>query len=109
MKTTISVGRCLKREAMLVRVKVYINENFATCNSLCNLQKLKTAFNEKYPNVNTSFSNLCASRTKWCVQAGSKKTQFVCVCSADQNVVVLVDAMDWGMQIPDDQINLVLT
>ena len=44
---TISVGRCLKRKAMLVRVKEYIINNFATCKILCNLQKLHTAFIEK--------------------------------------------------------------
>ena len=51
MKITISVGRCLKRKTMLVWVKEYINKNFATCKSLCNLQELKTVFKEKHPNV----------------------------------------------------------
>ena len=37
MKMTISVSRCLKRKTILVWVREYINKNFATCNSLCNL------------------------------------------------------------------------
>ena len=56
MKMTISVGRSLKRKTMLVWVKEYINKNFATCKSICNLQELYTAFKEKHPNVNTRFS-----------------------------------------------------
>ena len=60
---TISVGRCLKRKAMLVRVKEYIINNFATCKILCNLQKLHTAFIEKHPNV-IGFSKLCSGQFK---------------------------------------------
>ena len=60
MTMTISVGSCLKRKTMLVWVKEYINKNFATCKSLCNLQKLYNAFKEKHPNVNISFSMFCA-------------------------------------------------
>ena len=91
---TISVGRSLKRKTMLVWVKEYINKNFATCRSLCNLQELYTAFKEKQPNANVGFSRFCALRPKRCVLAGSKMTHFACVCSAHQNVVLLVDAMD---------------
>ena len=101
MKMTISVGRCLKRKTMLVWVKEYINKNFATCKSLCNLQELYTALKEKYPNVNIGFSKFCALRLKWCVLAGSKMTRSVCVCSAHQNVMVLVDAIDWDLIYKD--------
>ena len=101
MKMTISVGRCLKRKTMLVWVKEYINKNFATCKSLCNLQELYTAFKEKHPNVNIGFSKFCALRPKWCVLAGSKMAQSVYVCSAHQNIVLLVDAMDWGLTYKD--------
>ena len=101
MKMTISVGRCLKRKTMLVWVKEYIIKNFATCKSLCNLQELYTALKEKYPNVNIGFSKFCALRLKWCVLAGSKMTRSVCVCSAHQNVMVLVDAIDWDLIYKD--------
>ena len=101
MKMTISVGRCLKRKTMLVWVKEYINKNFATCKSLCNLQELYTTFKEKHPNVNIGFSKFCALRPKWFVLAGSKMTHSVCVWNAHQNVLLLVDAMDWDLTYKD--------
>ena len=101
MKVTISIGRCLKRKTVLVRVKEYIKKNFATCKSLCNLQKWYTAFKEKHPNINIGFSKFCALRPKWCVLAGSKMTHSVCLCSAHQNVVFLVNAMDWELTYRD--------
>ena len=55
MKMTISGGKCMKRKTMLVRVKKYINKNFATCKSICNLKELYTAFKEKHPIVNIGF------------------------------------------------------
>ena len=90
-----------ERKTMLVWVKEYIIKNFATCKSLCNLQELYTAFKEKHPNVNIGFSKFCALRPKWCVLAGSKMAQSVYVCSAHQNIVLLVDAMDWGLTYKD--------
>ena len=71
-------------------------KNFATSKSLSNLQKLYTVFKEKHPNVNIGFSKFSALN----VLTGSKMTHSVCVCSAHQNVVLLVDAMDWvGLDI----------
>ena len=67
MKMAISVGRCLKGKV----VKKFINKNFATYESLCNLQELYTAFKEKHLNVNVGFSKFCALRPKLCVLAGS--------------------------------------
>ena len=101
MKIPISVGRCVKRKTMLVWVKEYINKNFATCKSLCNLQELYTAFKEKHQNVNIGFSKFCALRPKWCVLVGSKMTHSVCVWIAHQNFVLLVDAMDWELTYKD--------
>ena len=96
---TISVSRCLKIKVMLVWVKEYIIKNFATCKSLCNLQELYTAFKEKHPNVNIGFSKFYALGPKWCVLASSKMDHSVYVCSAHQNVVLLVDALDWDVTI----------
>ena len=93
MKMTIPVGRRPKSNV----VKEYIKKNFATCKNLCNLQELYTAFKEKHPNVNIGFSKFCALRPKWCVLAGSKMTHSVCVCSAHQNVELLVNAMNWDL------------
>ena len=96
MKMTISVGRCLKRKTMLVWVKEYINRNFTTYKSLCNLQEFYTAFKEKHRNVNIGFSKFCALRPKWCVLAGSKMTHFVCVCSSSKCYAAINAIPDQG-------------
>ena len=101
MKMTISVGRCLKRKTMLVRVKKHIIKNFATCKDLCNLQELYAAFKEMHPNLNIGFSKFCALRPKFCHLAGAKMTHYVCVCSTHQNFVFLVDEMDWDLTYKD--------
>ena len=77
--------------------KGVVNKNFVTCESLLNLQELYTAFKEKHPNVNIGFSKFSALN----VLTGSKMTHSVCVCSAHQNVVLLVDAMDWDLTYKD--------
>ena len=82
-------------------VKDYINKNFATWKSLCNLQELYTAFKEKHPNVNIGFSTFCALGPKWCVLTAWKMTHSVYVCRAHQNVVLLVDVMDWDLPYKD--------
>ena len=97
MKMTISVDRCLKKKTLLVWVKKYINKNFATCKSLGNLQELYSALKEKYLNAIVGFSKFCALSPKWCVPAISKMTDSACVCRAHQNVVLLVNVMDWGL------------
>ena len=79
----------------------YVNKNFANCKSLCNLQELYTAFKEKHPNVNIGFSTFYALKPRWCVLAGSKMAQSVYGCSSHQNVVLLVDAMDWDLTYKD--------
>ena len=55
----------------------------------------------KYSNVNIGFSQFYAQRPKWCVLTGSKMTHSICVCSADQNVVLLVDAMNGDVTYKD--------
>ena len=67
----------------------YINKNFATCKSLCTLQELYAAFEEKHPKVNIEFSKFCTLRPKSCVLADSTMTRSVCVCSALQNVAAV--------------------
>ena len=97
MEMTISENRCLKSKV----VKDYISKDFATNKNLCNLQELYTAFKEKCPNVNIGFSRLCALRSKWCVLACSKMTHSVCIGSADQNIVLLVDGLDLELTCKD--------
>ena len=89
-----------KNNYVSVSKEVY-KKNFATGKSLCNLQELYTAFKENQPNINTEFSKHRTFRPKWCVLASSKMTHSVCVCSADQNIVLLVDALDWLVTYKD--------
>ena len=76
-------------------------QNITTCKRFCNLQELYTAFKEKHPNLNIGFSKFRALRLKWCVLAGSEVTHSVCVCSAHQNVMLLVDAINWDLTYKD--------
>ena len=92
MKMKILVCRCLKRKTMLVWVKEYINKNFVTCKSLWSV---------KHRSVNIGFSKFFALRSNWCVLAGLKMTRYVCVCCAHQNVLLLVDSMDWDLTYKD--------
>ena len=68
---------------------------------LCNLQELYTAFKKKHPNVNTEFDKFCALRAKWGVLAGSKMSHSICVCSAHQNAVLLVNATELNLTHKD--------
>ena len=99
MKMTVSVGRCLERKTMLVWVKEYIKKNFVTCKSLSNLQELYKNYilQRKHPDVNIGFSKFCTLRPEWCVLAGWLTNELHCVCSAHQNVVLLVDLMYWDL------------
>ena len=94
---TMSIDRCVKRKTMLVWVKEYIIKNFVRCKNLCNLQELYTVFKEKHSYVNIGSLKFCALRPKCCALASSKMTHSVCICSAHENVVLLVDAVDWEL------------
>ena len=93
----ISVGRCLKSEV----VKEYINKSFATSKVFVTYQSFIPHSKKKHRNVNIWFSKFCALRPKWYVLAGSKMTHSVYVCSAYQNVLLLIDAMDWVLTYKD--------
>ena len=95
-------SRQLPEKKDYVSVSKGVHEpNFATCKSLCNLQKLCTALKEKHPNINIGFSKFCTLRPKWCLLDGSKMTHSVCVCGVHKNVALLVDAMDWKFSCKD--------
>ena len=81
--------------------KVVHKKKFLTCKSLCNLQELCTAFKATHPNVNIESSKFSALKPKGCVLTGSKMTHSVCVCSVHQNVVLLVDTVDWDLTYKD--------
>ena len=65
------------------------------------MQELYTFFKEKHSNVNIGSTKFCALRPKWCVLGSSKTTHSVCVCSAHQNFVLLVDAVAWDLADKD--------
>ena len=64
---------------------------------------MHAAFKEKKKNANfkLGFSKFCTLRPKWCVLADSTGTHSVCVCSIDQNAVLLADAIDWDVTYKD--------
>ena len=74
---------------------------------LCILQKsfklarIMNCFQRKTPRYKFGFSKFCALRPKWCVLAGSKMTQSVCVCNAHRNVVLPVDTMKLDLPYKD--------
>ena len=101
IKITISVGRCLKRKTMLLWIEEYISKNFATCKSFGTCKNCILLSKEKHLNVNIGFSKFCSLRPKWRVLDGSKMTHYVCICSAHQNVVLLVNVMDLDLTYKD--------
>ena len=62
-------------------------------------------FQRKTPRCKFGFSKFCALRPKWCVLAGSKMTQSVCVCNAHQNVVLPVDTMNLDLPYKEQQLH----
>ena len=81
MKMTISVCRCLKSKV----IKEYINKNFGTCKSLCNLQNLSYILLSK-KNAQKEILDSQGS-VHWDpsgVLAGSKITHSVYICSTHQ-------------------------
>ena len=124
-KSTPKKGKTITTETLDLVTNVYDDGNFSRQvpekknyasvskgvynQKLCNLRQLYTAFKKKPECKYWVFKVLCqfcarvfkVLRPKWCVLAGSKMTGSVCVCSAPQNVVLLVDAMDWVLTYKD--------
>ena len=94
----LRIGGILAKPDPNVRVSKGVHKQ-KSCESLFNLQELYTAFKENHPNVNIGFSKFCTLR--WCVLAGSEMTHSVCVYSTHQNVLLLVDVMDWDLTHKD--------
>ena len=90
MKKRILVCRCLKRKTMIVCIKEYI---IKTCNlqKSLKLARIKYCFQRKTPKIKY-----------WVLKFLCLETQMVCfVCSAHQNVFLLVDAVDWESTYKD--------
>ena len=56
---------------------------------------------KKNPGVKIGFSKFCTFRPKWSVIAGSPGTHLVCVCTTDQNTILLVDTLNWEVTYKD--------
>ena len=61
---------------------------------ICNLKELYTAFKDKHPDLKISFSKSASLRPKWCITVGPKGTYSVCVCTAHQNVKLLLSSVN---------------
>ena len=84
-KYNVSVSNGVHKQRLGKLQKVFVK-----CNNYIPLSK------KTHPDVNIGFSTFCDLRPKCCVLADSKRTHSVYVCSSHQNVMLLVDVMDWS-------------
>ena len=68
---------------------------------LCHLHELFVAFKERNPDVKIGFSKFCTLHPKWCVIAGSSGTYSTCVCTTHQNIILLVETLNWEVTYKD--------
>jgi len=61
---------------------------------LCNLKELYCAFKLKHPSLKVGFSKFCSLRSKWCIIAGATGNHSVCVCTAHQNMKLLLSPLN---------------
>ena len=108
MKMTISVGRCLKRNTMLVWVMEYINKDLANCKSLRKVQELYTAFKK-----NTSRCKYWVLKVLWLeaqmLCSGWLKKDSLCLrlqLSSKCYVASRCNGLRLGIQRPDQEDHL---
>lgn len=58
---------------------------------LCNLKEAYKHFKDKYANIKIGFSKFSELRPKHCILAGQSGTHSVCVCTAHQNVKLMIE------------------
>ena len=61
---------------------------------ICDLKELYTAFKDKYPDLKINFSTFGSLRPKWCITVSPKGTHSVCLCTAHQNVKLLLSLVN---------------
>ena len=61
---------------------------------LCNLHELYSAFKKKLFDLKVGFSKFASLRPKWCIVAGAAGTYSVCICTAHQNVKLMLSAVN---------------
>ena len=83
-------------DSFFVKKTVSIEKNVHVSQRLilCNLKELYTAFKDKHPDLKISFSKFASLRPKWCITVGPKGTHSVCVCTAHQNVKLLLSSVN---------------
>ena len=57
---------------------------------LGNLREVYSLFKSKFPDLKIGFSNFAELRPKNCIIAGASGTHSVCVCTAHQNIKVMI-------------------
>ena len=75
-------------------VSIGKNVHVTTQLILCNLKEPYPAFKDKHPDLKISFSKFASLRPKWCITVGPKGTHSVCVCTAHQNVKLLLSSVN---------------
>ena len=79
-----------KKDCVSIGKNVHVSKRLI----LCNLKELYTAFKDKHPDLKISFSKFASLRPKWCITVGPKGTHSVCVCTAHQNVKLLLSSVN---------------
>ena len=79
-----------KKDCISIGKNVHVSKRLI----LCNLKELYTAFKDKHPDLKISFSKFASLRPKWCITVGPKGTHSVCVCTAHQNVKLLLSSVN---------------
>ena len=72
----------LVKKTVTIRKNVHVSKRLI----LCNLKKLYTAFKDKHPDLKIGFSQFASPRPKG--------THSVCVCTAHQNVKLLLSSVN---------------
>ena len=80
----------LVKKTVTIRKNVHVSKRLI----LCNLKKLYTAFKDKHPDLKISFSKSASLRPKWCITVGPKGKHSVCVCTAHQNMKLLLSSVN---------------
>ena len=74
---------------------------------MCSRHELFVAFKERNPDVKIAVSKFCTHHPKWCAIAGLSGAHLVCVSTAHQNTILLVDTLNLEV-INKDLVNTVV-
>ena len=80
----------VKKDCVSIGKNVHVSKQLI----LCNLKELYTGFKDKHSDLKISFSKFASLRPKWYITVGPKGTHSVCVCTANQNVKLLLSSVN---------------